>query len=401
MQYIGVDIAKHAHVAASELDDGAPHGRPFPFPNTERGFAGLLQRFDELGATPDDCLVVMESTGHYWMALWEFLDAHGFKVAVVNPVLTDAFRKADTLRKTKTDGIDALLIAEFARFKRLGPSRISPEAAEGLKQLTRYRHHLVTERTSLKNRLTAACDRIFPELASLFSDKHGATAMALVREIGSARAIAATDIRTIERVVRTASRGHHGRAKAEEVKHAAKHSVGCSFAEGALSFEAKHIAALIGHLDAEIDALDEEISRAVDPEIDGLLRSIPGIGPVCAATIAAEVGDPDRFGDPRKLMAYAGLDSSTCQSGKFKGDGQHMSKRGSAPLRNALMTAADKARMRDPYFGDYYGQMRSRGKHHYVAVSGCARKLCGVILAVLRERRPYERRPSIQSRDRG
>ena len=99
-------------------------------------------------------------------------------------------------------------------------------------------------------------------------------------------------------------------------------------------------------------------------------------------------------------MAYAGLDSSTCQSGKFKGDEQHMSKRGSAPLRNALMTAADKARMRDPYFGDYYGQMRSRGKHHYVAVSGCARKLCGVILAVLRERRPYERRPSIQSQDR-
>lgn len=214
MQYIGVDIAKHTHVAASELDDGAPHGRPFSFPNTEKGFAGLLQRFDELGAAPDDCLIVMEPTGHYWMALWEFLDAHGFKVAVVNPVLTDAFRKADTLRKTKTDGIDALLIAEFASFKRLGPSRISPEAAEGLKQLTRYRHHLVAGRTSLKNRLTAACDRIFPELASLFSDKHGATAMALVREIGSARAVAATDIRTIERVARTASRGHHGRAKA-------------------------------------------------------------------------------------------------------------------------------------------------------------------------------------------
>lgn len=69
MQYIGVDIAKHTHVAASELDDGAPHGRPFSFPNTEKGFAGLLQRFDELGATPDDCLIIMESTGHYWMAL--------------------------------------------------------------------------------------------------------------------------------------------------------------------------------------------------------------------------------------------------------------------------------------------------------------------------------------------
>ena len=69
----------------------------------------------------------------------------------------------------------------------------------------------------------------------------------------------------------------------------------------------------------------------------------------------------------------------------------------SSYLRFALMTAADKARIYDPYFGDYYDSLRARGKHHYVAVSGVARKLCGVILAVLRERRPYEPRPSIQS----
>ena len=50
--------------------------------------------------------------------------------------------------------------------------------------------------------------------------------------------------------------------------------------------------------------------------------------------------------------------------------------------------------------GDYYDSLKARGKHHYVAVSGCARKLCGVILAVLRERRPYEPRPSIQSRQK-
>lgn len=143
-----------------------------------------------------------------------------------------------------------------------------------------------------------------------------------------------------------------------------------------------------------------EIARLLDPEIGALLQSIPGIGPVCAATIAAEIGNPDRFDEPKKLMAYAGMDSTKFQSGKFDGDEQHMSKRGSAPLRNALMTAADGARRFDPYFGDYYDSLRARGKHHYVAASGCARKLCGVILAVLRERRPYEPRPSIQSQQK-
>ena len=396
-QYLGIDIAKREHVLGSRYESGEQHGKAFAFANDERGFASLLERFRELGAAPEESLVVMESTGHYWMALWEFLVAHGYEVAIVNPVLTDAFRKADTLRKTKTDLVDAFLIAEYARFKNLGPTRVSPEDAEGLKQLTRYRHHLVGERTALKNRLTSIADRTFPELAGLFSDKHSATARAVLNEYGTAARVAATDIRTLTRTVKEASRGRHGREKAAEIKEAAKRSVGTTFAAEALAFEARHVADLVDHLDAEIGRLDAEIARLLDPEVGALLQSIPGIGPVCAATIAAEVGDPGRFDEPKKLMAYAGMDSTRFQSGGFDGDGQHMSKRGSAPLRNALMTAADGARRLDPYFGDYYDSLRARGKHHYVAVSGCARKLCGVILAVLRERRPYEPRPSIQS----
>ena len=124
---------------------------------------------------------------------------------------------------------------------------------------------------------------------------------------------------------------------------------------------------------------------------------MPGIRPVCAAQIAAEVGDPDRFESPKQLFAFAGMDATRAQSGQLDGEsGQHMSKRGSAHLRNALMTAADKARQNDPYFGDYYDHLTGRrNKHHYVALSAVARKLCGVILALLRERRMYERRPPV------
>ena len=78
-------------------------------------------------------------------------------------------------------------------------------------------------------------------------------------------------------------------------------------------------------------------------------------------------------------------------------DEQHMSKRGSSYLREALMTAADGARRNDPYFGDYYDSLVARGKHHYVALSAVARKLCGVMLALLRDRREYEPRESVQS----
>lgn len=99
----------------------------------------------------------------------------------------------------------------------------------------------------------------------------------------------------------------------------------------------------------------------------------------------------------KKSHCFAGIDASKEDSGKFESSCNHMSKAGSSHLRYALMTAADKARMYDPYFADYYDSLIARGKHHYVAVSGVARKLAGVILALTKEQRAYEPRPSIQS----
>ena len=397
MHYVGIDIAKRGHVVAVRGADGEPCGRAVGFGNDERGFSALLDRLAELGVDCGDCIVAMESTGHYWIALWEFLSERGWPVAVVNPVLTDAYRKMDSLRKTKTDKVDALVIAGFARFRGLGPTSVSPEVTDGVKQLTRYRAHLVKERTALKNRATACADRVFPELAEVVGGMKSATARALLRDFGTPGRIAETDIRTLEKAVRTASRGRFGRAKAEEVKAAAKRSVGATFAAESVAFELKSLVDTVEYLDRQIDELEAEACREMDQEVRALLTSIPGIGDVSAATIAAEIGAPERFENPKKLVAYAGIDASASDSGDFESAENHMSKRGSSYLRYALMTAADRARVHDPYFGDYYDSMIARGKHHYVAVSGVARKLCGVILAVLRERRPYEPRPSIQS----
>ena len=397
MHYVGIDIAKRGHVVAVRGADGEPCGQAVGFGNDERGFSALLGRLAELGVDCSDCIVAMESTGHYWIALWEFLSERGWPVAVVNPVLTDAYRKMDSLRKTKTDKVDALVIAGFARFRGLGPTSVSPEVTDGVKQLTRYRAHLVKERTALKNRATACADRVFPELAEVVGGMKSATARALLRDFGTPGRIAETDIRTLEKAVRTASRGRFGRAKAEEVKAAAKRSVGATFAAESVAFELKSLVDTVEYLDRQIDELEAEACREMDQEVRALLTSIPGIADVSAATIAAEIGAPERFESPKKLVAYAGIDASTSDSGDFESAENHMSKRGSSYLRYALMTAADRARVHDPYFGDYYDSMIARGKHHYVAVSGVARKLCGVILAVLRERRPYEPRPSIQS----
>lgn len=83
------------------------------------------------------------------------------------------------------------------------------------------------------------------------------------------------------------------------------------------------------------------------------------------------------------------MDATKRQSGESDPKG-HMSKRGCPHLRCSLMRAADTVRRFDPYFKDHYEMKIAEGKHHYVALSGVARKLAGVILALMKEQRAYE-----------
>ena len=93
MLNIGIDIAKRGHTAGAVDGDGKVVIESFQFNNTADGFAKLLARLAKAGAEPEGALIGMEATGHYWIALFDFLCSHGWKVALINPIQTDAFRK--------------------------------------------------------------------------------------------------------------------------------------------------------------------------------------------------------------------------------------------------------------------------------------------------------------------
>ena len=389
---IGIDIAKKGHVAAAVDEDGKAVVRSFQFNNTADGFSQLLARLAKAGAEPDGALVGMEATGHYWIALFDFLCSHGWRVAVINPIQTDAFRKVETVRKRKTDASDALLIAELVRFRAFEPSAMADEATAGMRDLARFRMSLVEECSSLKNQLRALMDRAFPEYESLFSDVFCASSMAVLKSFPAPEQIARTDIRTIERTLRGASRGRLGRKKAEQLKAAAKSSVGVSFGAESLAFQVKVIAETLAFIEGQVDAVEDELDSMLEGTQGEWLKTIPGIDTVLASLIAGEIGDANRFATPKQLIAYAGMDASKHQSGDSDPNG-HMSKRGTPYLRYGLMQAADCARKYDAYFGDYYAKAMARNKHHYVALSGVARKLAGVILSLMKEGRAYESVP--------
>lgn len=393
MYYIGVDIAKRSHCIGIEDADGDHIRDAFDISNTADGFAKLLLRFSKLGIDHEKCVVGMEATGHYWLNLFEFLDSHGYNVSVINPINTDAFRNVSSIRKAKTDTIDAFLIADLLRFGRHTFSKLAEEEVDSLKQLTRYRTALVSECSAQKNKATAVLDRIFPEYDSLFSDRYGEGSKELLKNGASPEEILATDIRTLTRILKDASKGRLGRAKAEQVKQVASSSVGITLSSKTLSFELRMIVERIDFTQQQIVEIDAEIATLLERTQGKWLTTIPGIGTTLAAMITGEIGDAMRFEDVKKLIAYAGMDASVVQSGQFEGTQNHMSKRGSSQLRYALMLAAERAKTYDPYFKDYYDSMKARGKHHYVALSGVARKLAGIILVLMKEQRPYKPSP--------
>ncbi|WP_415669402.1 transposase [Streptobacillus felis] len=111
---------------------------------------------------------------------------------------------------------------------------------------------------------------------------------------------------------------------------------------------------------------------------------MPGIGPVTGATILAELGDINRFSSDKKIVAYAGLDSTISQSGNSYGLNGHLSKRGYSHLRKALFQAAFIASYNDNIFKEFYDKKRKEGKHHLVALNAVARKMCHVIYRILK-----------------
>ena len=184
-----------------------------------------------------------------------------------------------------------------------------------------------------------------------------------------------------------------GRTHAEQLKASAKRSIALTTSVDVFALEIRFIVQRMNLLSTHIEELEKQAKHHLKEE-QKLLRSIPGIGPVWAPTILAEilpVFHPEEKNGARKLVATAGLDVRLSESGQSKGKGK-MSKRGSKYLRTAAFQAADVAALiaRDPTFKGIYDKQRKRGKNHRVALSHVANKLLHVVFSVLKNRRPYE-----------
>jgi transposase len=386
MPFAGIDIGKRAHEAVILDAAGEQRAKALRFANTRAGAQELLARLAEVGSP---CVCALEATGHYWLALYAFLRDAGVEVIVLNPLQTDAYRQS-FLRKTKTDRRDSWIIADLVRIGRGRAALVPDQAILQLRELTRFRFSLVDQIADLKRKILSVLDRVFPEYETLFSDVFRQSSRALLAQATTADEIAAFDLDELTALLERSSRGRFGAEKAREIKALAAQSLGVSFLADAVRLEVRCMLAHIAFLEGQIAELDAQIAPVLAQTPAGAyLTSIKGMGPTLAATVLAEIGDIHRFADPKKLVAFAGLDPSLHQSGQFHAEHATISKRGSPFLRRAVWLAAHPARQWNPDLQQVYERKLKQGKCHQQAMAAVAHRLLNRVYVVLKEQRPF------------
>ncbi len=391
MLYCGIDIAKRQHAVAL-LDEEGQRTRPaFSIANDRAGFDTLLEALPPA----EEVLVGLEATGPYWLALFDELTRQGYRVAVLNPLQVAALRRSG-LRKVKNDRSDAAWVAEVLRFAHPAPAHQDLPVLLQLRELSRFRFHLSDQIGDIKRKVVNILDRVFPEYETLFSSVFIRASRELLAQGSSAQEIAEMDLGELEQLLHDASRGRFHREKAEEVRALAQRSVGVDLLVDAAGLEMQCLLAQIALLEEQRGTIDRAVAERM-AEIPQHITSIPGIGPATGAAILAEIGDIGRFESADHLVGFAGIDPAVCESGEFQGTAMHMSKRGSPYLRHALWQAATVAVRYDEQLRAYYERKRQEGKSHGTALGAACRKLLVRVYVVLKENRPYERRPAQSS----
>ena len=387
MIYVGIDIAKDKHDCFAMNSDGEILIENFTFKNNLDGFNLFFNSISNFNESFKNIKVGLEATGHYSNNILNFLTSKGFNVYVINPLQTNLYRKGQSLRKTKTDKLDARFIATMLITDNLKPySNLSYHISE-LKSLVRHRFRLVEERSKFKVSLSRLITIVFPELEKIVWSISQNSILYLLNELPSTKDISNCNLKHLTTLLEKYSKGKYSRDKAVEIRDLARVSIGTN--SPSISFELRQVIQTILFLQSQIDEIDKELKKLID-ELNSPIMSIPGISYVTAAFILAEIGDINNFDSPSKLQAFAGLDPSTYQSGKFTATHSTMVKRGSKYLRWALLTATRLVCMRDKTFNDYKNQKLAEGKHYFVALSHTSKKLIRVIFYLLKTNHSYQ-----------
>jgi transposase len=324
--YVGMDVhRKRSQVALVDEHGGQLLNRNLA--NDSAELTSILGRLE-----PGTPVAFEAAYGWGWLA--ELLDELELEPHLVHPSRCKAIASA----RLKDDRVDARTLAQLLRAELLPEAWIAPQAVRDQRALLRHRAALVRTATALKCRVHA-----------ILADR---------------------GVRVEEPLW-----GPAGRLVLAELALPA--------VQGAVVADCLALIDAIGPLVARLER--DLLTRArPDPRVQAL-QALPGIGPITAMTLVAEIGDIGRFPTARKLCAWAGLTPAVRNSDRKVGHG-HITKMGSPWVRFVLQEAAQRAKTHPPFAAFYAKTAARRGTH--IATVAVARKLLARCFHVLTELEP-------------
>jgi Transposase/Transposase IS116/IS110/IS902 family len=409
---VGVDVHRQTNTVC--LMDAAGHllGPRRTIDNNRPGAEGLVHQLAHQMAAGDfDAIqIAAEATGWYW---WHFfqtlshdptLQQWPLQLYPLNPRLTANFAKT-YVDHDHTDLSDAFVIADRLRMGRDLPPPYQLDARYlAVRLLTRYRFHLIHAVAREKAYALAIVYLKASEYGRLkpFGNLFGTASRAVLQEFASLEAIAQMPFDDLVEWldVRGKRRFTDPHDNARTLQQVARDSYDLP---QALQQPVHQILGLclqhVTFLEGQVKRLDSAIAEQLVC-IPHTLETIPGIGPVFAGGIIAEVGDIARFEyDQAKVAKFAGFKWKTHQSGDFTAEETRLSRTGNRFLRYYFCEAANAVRMHDREYGAYYERKyrEVRQHQHKRAIVLTARKLVRLVARLLTSREPYQIRRPVSS----
>ena len=340
---IGVDIGSEKNYARAMNWRGEEYTKKaFFFPNNEKGFLLLIKWIEEIQARSGltEVIIGCEPTGVYWLCFKQYLTKKGFKIVTVNTLHVHRSKELDDNSPSKDDKKDPRVIADLVREGRFfEPYDPQGDYAE-IRSLFNVRESVVKNMARARNRMQAWLRRNFPEYLNCYSKYDSKGGLAVLEIASLPRDVYELGVDGILLLWKSKKmRGTGGRKKAEKLVEAAAANMWldyCAAEKVAFLYILEDFRRNSERLEELDRKLEEQVRRL--PNVDKLL-SIRGVGMQTVVGFIAEVGDVNRFSDPKQLVKLAGLNAINNESCKKVGE-HRISKRGRSALGRVMYEAA-------------------------------------------------------------
>lgn len=398
---LGIDWADEKHDACIRSETGTVLDE-FTFTHDQAGFDLLRERGRaSFGSGQVEVLCAVETNQGL---LVNFLLEQGWVVYPLNPKSVDRYRDRLRPARSKSDRLDAWLMADILRTDRDLHRPLLPdsESVRELRELTRAREDLVQEGVRLVNQLKACLKAYWPESLKLADDLDSPWFLAFLAQyptLEEARKASVPDLRDFLKACR-----HPGwRQKAQEL-HEALHAPAIpapQFLVRSRRWQTIHLVKQLRTVREDKKAYEQEIERLLREHPDGqLFLSLPGAGPTLAARLLAEIGDNrERYATANSLQCEAGTAPVTQQSGKTLSVVKFR-RACKKQLRHALHLFAGCSLLRSNWARRCYDEHRQRGKKHPEALRVVAHKWLKIIFAMRRSNTLYNEQQYLDARTR-